>query len=77
MDEAKAEASKERKLREHSELYSKQLETEVETLKVPHTAPHGLGAGPDSALLSVSAGQGSASRGSRIAAGSVSGEGGA
>lgn len=34
LDDAKAEASKERKLREHSELYSKQLEAEVESLKV-------------------------------------------
>lgn len=30
----KAEASKERKLREHNEVYSKQLETELENLKV-------------------------------------------
>lgn len=34
LDDAKAEASKERKLREHSEVYSKQLETEVKSLKV-------------------------------------------
>lgn len=34
LDEAKAEASKERKLREHSELHSRQLEAEVESLKV-------------------------------------------
>lgn len=37
LDDAKAEASKERKLREHSEVYSKQLETELESLKVSHT----------------------------------------
>lgn len=34
LDEAKAEASKERKLRENSEVYSKQLETELQGLKV-------------------------------------------
>ena len=34
LDDAKAEASKDRKLREHSEVYSKQLETELESLKV-------------------------------------------
>jgi len=34
LDEARAEASKERKLREHSEVYSKQLESELEILKV-------------------------------------------
>ncbi|XP_077075903.1 serine/threonine-protein kinase MRCK beta isoform X1 [Siphateles boraxobius] len=34
LDDARAEASKERKLREHSEVYSKQLESELETLKV-------------------------------------------
>ncbi|TKS65074.1 Serine/threonine-protein kinase MRCK beta [Collichthys lucidus] len=33
LDDAKAEASKERKLREHSEVYSKQLETELQSLK--------------------------------------------
>ncbi|XP_051952295.1 serine/threonine-protein kinase MRCK beta isoform X5 [Xyrauchen texanus] len=34
LEDACAEASKERKLREHSEVYSKQLESELETLKV-------------------------------------------
>lgn len=34
LDDAKAEASKEKKLREHSEVYSKQLEVELEGLKV-------------------------------------------
>lgn len=34
LDDAKAEASKEKKLKEHSEVYSKQLETELESLKV-------------------------------------------
>uniref|UniRef100_A0A7M4FD81 Serine/threonine-protein kinase MRCK beta n=1 Tax=Crocodylus porosus TaxID=8502 RepID=A0A7M4FD81_CROPO len=34
LEEVVAEASKERKLREHSELFSKQLENELETLKV-------------------------------------------
>ncbi|TRY99921.1 hypothetical protein DNTS_020227 [Danionella cerebrum] len=34
LEDARAEASKERKLREHSEVYSKQLENELETLKV-------------------------------------------
>lgn len=34
LDDVKAEASKERKLREHSEVYSKQLETELQSLKV-------------------------------------------
>uniref|UniRef100_A0A4W6EJF7 non-specific serine/threonine protein kinase n=1 Tax=Lates calcarifer TaxID=8187 RepID=A0A4W6EJF7_LATCA len=33
LDDAKAEASKEKKLREHSDVYSKQLETELESLK--------------------------------------------
>ncbi|XP_034169646.2 serine/threonine-protein kinase MRCK beta isoform X2 [Pangasianodon hypophthalmus] len=34
LEDSRAEASKERKLREHSEVYSKQLESELETLKV-------------------------------------------
>uniref|UniRef100_A0A8C5PPX3 non-specific serine/threonine protein kinase n=1 Tax=Leptobrachium leishanense TaxID=445787 RepID=A0A8C5PPX3_9ANUR len=34
LEDASAEASKERKLREHSEIYSKQLESELEALKV-------------------------------------------
>uniref|UniRef100_A0A8C7MZ64 non-specific serine/threonine protein kinase n=1 Tax=Oncorhynchus kisutch TaxID=8019 RepID=A0A8C7MZ64_ONCKI len=34
LEDAKAEASKQRKLREHSEVYSKQLEMELEILKV-------------------------------------------
>uniref|UniRef100_A0A8C4T582 non-specific serine/threonine protein kinase n=1 Tax=Erpetoichthys calabaricus TaxID=27687 RepID=A0A8C4T582_ERPCA len=34
LEDALAEASKERKLREHSDSYSKQLESELETLKV-------------------------------------------
>uniref|UniRef100_A0A672RGS0 non-specific serine/threonine protein kinase n=1 Tax=Sinocyclocheilus grahami TaxID=75366 RepID=A0A672RGS0_SINGR len=33
LEDARAEASKERKLREHSEVYSKQLESELEMLK--------------------------------------------
>uniref|UniRef100_A0AAQ5YLG5 non-specific serine/threonine protein kinase n=1 Tax=Amphiprion ocellaris TaxID=80972 RepID=A0AAQ5YLG5_AMPOC len=37
LDEAKAEASKERKLRENSQVYSKQLETELQSLKVRYT----------------------------------------
>ncbi|XP_043929523.1 serine/threonine-protein kinase MRCK beta-like [Protopterus annectens] len=36
LEEVSAEASKERKLREHSDLYTKQLEGEIETLKVKH-----------------------------------------
>uniref|UniRef100_A0A8B9KTS1 non-specific serine/threonine protein kinase n=1 Tax=Astyanax mexicanus TaxID=7994 RepID=A0A8B9KTS1_ASTMX len=38
LEDARAEASKERKLREHSEVYSKQLEGELETLKVRVTS---------------------------------------
>ncbi|XP_060119076.1 serine/threonine-protein kinase MRCK beta isoform X3 [Heteronotia binoei] len=34
LDDALAEASKERKLREHSEIFSKQVESELETLKL-------------------------------------------
>ncbi|XP_054828886.1 serine/threonine-protein kinase MRCK beta isoform X2 [Eublepharis macularius] len=34
LDDATAEASKERKLREHSEIFSKQVESELETLKL-------------------------------------------
>lgn len=34
LEEAVAEASRERKLREHSESFSKQMETELEALKV-------------------------------------------
>ncbi|XP_069049172.1 serine/threonine-protein kinase MRCK beta isoform X3 [Lepisosteus oculatus] len=34
LEDTRAEASKERKLREHSESYSKQLESELETLKL-------------------------------------------
>ncbi|KAI5619846.1 serine/threonine-protein kinase MRCK beta isoform X2 [Silurus asotus] len=34
LEDARAEASKERKLREHSDVYSKQLESELETLKM-------------------------------------------
>ncbi|XP_041950890.1 serine/threonine-protein kinase MRCK beta isoform X1 [Alosa sapidissima] len=34
LEDAKADASKERKLREHSEVYSKQLESELESLKM-------------------------------------------
>lgn len=34
LEEVVAEASKERKLREHSEVFSKQLENELEALKV-------------------------------------------
>lgn len=40
LDDAKAEASKEKKLREHSEVYSKQLEVELESLKVSVTHTH-------------------------------------
>ncbi|XP_062903719.1 serine/threonine-protein kinase MRCK beta [Mobula hypostoma] len=36
LEDSIAEASKERKLREHSEAYSKQLESEVEALKLKH-----------------------------------------
>uniref|UniRef100_A0A674CWD2 non-specific serine/threonine protein kinase n=1 Tax=Salmo trutta TaxID=8032 RepID=A0A674CWD2_SALTR len=35
LEDAKAEASKQHKLREHSEVYSKQLEMDLENLKVP------------------------------------------
>uniref|UniRef100_A0A671PT58 non-specific serine/threonine protein kinase n=1 Tax=Sinocyclocheilus anshuiensis TaxID=1608454 RepID=A0A671PT58_9TELE len=38
LQDARAEASKERKLREHSEVYSKQLESELETLKTISSA---------------------------------------
>lgn len=34
LDDAKAEAQKEKKLREHIEVHSKQLETELQNLKV-------------------------------------------
>lgn len=42
LEDAAAEASKERKLREHSENFSKQIESELEALKVEP------GWGPDS-----------------------------
>uniref|UniRef100_A0A8C8H758 Serine/threonine-protein kinase MRCK beta n=1 Tax=Oncorhynchus tshawytscha TaxID=74940 RepID=A0A8C8H758_ONCTS len=48
LDDAKAEASKERKLRDHSEVYSKQLEMELETLKQQGS---GRGAGSSSPEL--------------------------
>ncbi|KAG9344876.1 hypothetical protein JZ751_010567 [Albula glossodonta] len=47
LEDARSEASKERKLREHSETYSKQLERELETLKVKQ------GTGRVSALASA------------------------
>ncbi|XP_041721975.2 serine/threonine-protein kinase MRCK beta-like isoform X2 [Coregonus clupeaformis] len=50
LEDAKAEASKERKLREHSEVYSKQLEMELETLKVKQQGS-GRGAGGSSPEL--------------------------
>lgn len=40
LDDSKAEASKERKLREHSETYCKQLEGELEALKVRAPPQH-------------------------------------
>ncbi|XP_026089268.1 serine/threonine-protein kinase MRCK beta-like [Carassius auratus] len=46
LEDACAEASKERKLREHSEVYSKQLESELETLKVKQGT--GRASGPSS-----------------------------
>uniref|UniRef100_A0A673MUF5 non-specific serine/threonine protein kinase n=2 Tax=Sinocyclocheilus rhinocerous TaxID=307959 RepID=A0A673MUF5_9TELE len=46
LEDARAEASKERKLREHSEVYSKQLESELETLKVKQGT--GRATGPSS-----------------------------
>lgn len=39
LEDAVAEASKERKLREHSESFSKQLESELEALKVEPAVP--------------------------------------
>uniref|UniRef100_A0A8C7K301 Serine/threonine-protein kinase MRCK beta n=1 Tax=Oncorhynchus kisutch TaxID=8019 RepID=A0A8C7K301_ONCKI len=48
LEDAKAEASKERKLRDHSEVYSKQLEMELETLKQQGS---GRGAGSSSPEL--------------------------
>uniref|UniRef100_A0A4W5P4R4 CDC42 binding protein kinase beta n=1 Tax=Hucho hucho TaxID=62062 RepID=A0A4W5P4R4_9TELE len=50
LEDAKAEASKERKLRDHSEVYSKQLEMELETLKVKQQGS-GRGAGGSSPEL--------------------------
>uniref|UniRef100_A0A8C1NAI9 non-specific serine/threonine protein kinase n=1 Tax=Cyprinus carpio TaxID=7962 RepID=A0A8C1NAI9_CYPCA len=46
LEDACAEASKERKLREHSEVYSKQLESELEMLKVKQGT--GRASGPSS-----------------------------
>uniref|UniRef100_A0A671QV80 non-specific serine/threonine protein kinase n=1 Tax=Sinocyclocheilus anshuiensis TaxID=1608454 RepID=A0A671QV80_9TELE len=46
LEDARAEASKERKLREHSEVYSKQLESELEMLKVKQGT--GRASGPSS-----------------------------
>lgn len=50
LEDAVAEASKERKLREHSENFSKQVESELEALKVARrVSPHrgsGAGRGP-------------------------------
>ncbi|XP_059354882.1 serine/threonine-protein kinase MRCK beta-like isoform X3 [Carassius carassius] len=46
LEDACAEASKERKLREHSEIYSKQLESELEKLKVKQGT--GRASGPSS-----------------------------
>ncbi|XP_035270219.1 serine/threonine-protein kinase MRCK beta isoform X4 [Anguilla rostrata] len=47
LEDAKAEASKERKLREHSESYSKQLESELETLKVKQGSGRAAGLSPE------------------------------
>ncbi|NP_001038590.1 serine/threonine-protein kinase MRCK beta [Danio rerio] len=47
LEDARAEASKERKLREHSEVYSKQLESELETLKVKQGAGRASGLGAE------------------------------
>ncbi|XP_029532980.1 serine/threonine-protein kinase MRCK beta isoform X2 [Oncorhynchus nerka] len=47
LEDAKAEASKQRKLREHSEVYSKQLEMELEILKVKQLGS-ALGSGSSS-----------------------------
>ncbi|KAJ8399206.1 hypothetical protein AAFF_G00415850 [Aldrovandia affinis] len=47
LEDAKAEASKERKLREHSEIYSKQLESELETLKVKQGSGRAAGLSPE------------------------------
>uniref|UniRef100_A0A2K5DBQ7 Serine/threonine-protein kinase MRCK beta n=1 Tax=Aotus nancymaae TaxID=37293 RepID=A0A2K5DBQ7_AOTNA len=44
LDDAVAEASKERKLREHSENFSKQMESELEALKVMKQGGRGPGA---------------------------------
>lgn len=47
LEDAVAEASKERKLREHSENFSKQVESELEALKVaPRVSSRGRGARP-------------------------------
>lgn len=47
LEDARAEASKERKLREHSEVYSKQLESELETLKVKQGTGRASGLGAE------------------------------
>ncbi|XP_057208297.1 serine/threonine-protein kinase MRCK beta isoform X3 [Triplophysa rosa] len=47
LEDACAEASKERKLREHSEVYSKQLESELETLKVKQGSGRASGLGSE------------------------------
>uniref|UniRef100_A0A6Q2XWX2 non-specific serine/threonine protein kinase n=1 Tax=Esox lucius TaxID=8010 RepID=A0A6Q2XWX2_ESOLU len=47
LEDAKAEACKERKLREHSEVYSKQLEMELETLKQQGSGRGGGGSSPE------------------------------
>ncbi|XP_056619958.1 serine/threonine-protein kinase MRCK beta isoform X2 [Triplophysa dalaica] len=47
LEDACAEASKERKLREHSEGYSKQLESELETLKVKQGSGRASGLGSE------------------------------
>ncbi|XP_062407440.1 serine/threonine-protein kinase MRCK beta [Sardina pilchardus] len=47
LEDAKADASKERKLREHSEVYSKQLESELESLKMKQGAGRASGLSAD------------------------------
>uniref|UniRef100_A0A4W5PFR4 CDC42 binding protein kinase beta n=1 Tax=Hucho hucho TaxID=62062 RepID=A0A4W5PFR4_9TELE len=47
LEDAKAEASKERKLRDHSEVYSKQLEMELETLKQQGSGRGAGGSSPE------------------------------
>uniref|UniRef100_A0AAR2LZT3 non-specific serine/threonine protein kinase n=1 Tax=Pygocentrus nattereri TaxID=42514 RepID=A0AAR2LZT3_PYGNA len=53
LEDARAEASKERKLREHSEVYSKQLESELETLKQGSGRASGVSAETQQELTKV------------------------